>query len=120
MAERRKAFRERVEKDQGERERREHDVARLIAAAAATNASELATCSSVAAPREIRRWREAVRGFRWSIDQSAMRLNSIAAVRAQIMQRSTSRTSRGEGRPWVATRSAPSAKGSAKTCARNG
>ena len=90
-----------------------------MAAAAATKAAELSPSSRSATGREMSWWRVAVRGFRWSSVQSARRLKSIAAVRAQTMQSRTSVSSRSDGRPCVATRSAPSAKGSAKTVCEN-
>ena len=58
---------------------------------------------------------DAVRGFRWSNDQSASRLNSMAAVRAHTMQASTRRNTRSDGKPPAATTNAPSANGNANT-----
>ena len=115
MGRRGEAFRQRVEKDDRERERREQSVSRLIAA----RREHETRVSWPAAARpppvcESRRWRAAVRGFRWSSDQSTIRLKSIAAVRAKTMQSKHEKKSRGVGRPCVATRSAPRANGSAK------
>src|SRR6202165_4028374 len=91
-----------------------HAVTRLIAAAKRRNATVLATRAVTAAVFETRRCRVAVRGFFWSSDQSATRLNNIAEVRAHTMQMRTSNNVRREGRPSAATRSAPRANGRAK------
>src|ERR1700730_10492561 len=65
------------------------------------------------------RCRDAVRGFRWSRDQSARRLKNMAADRAQTIQERTRKNTRADGKPPAATINAPRAKGSAKTVCEN-
>src|SRR5438445_628020 len=89
-------------------------VNRLIAAATTTNPAELTTSKTDAADFETSRWRDAVRGLRWSSDQSISRLKSIAAVRAKTMHATTKSKIFNDGQPFAATTSAPRANGSAK------
>src|SRR5439155_26353740 len=89
-------------------------VNRLIAAATTTNPAELTTSKTDAADFETSRWRDAVRGLRWSRDQSTNRLKSIAAVRANTMQATTRNRILNDGQPFAATISAPRANGTAK------
>src|SRR6476646_2904458 len=86
----------------------------LIAMAATSKEIPVTTRSSHAVGFSMSRWRDAVRGFRLSSDQSAMRLKSIAAVLAKIIQSRTNEKVRNEGRTFAATNSAPKANGSAK------
>src|SRR6478736_5159917 len=63
--------------------------------------------------------RPAVRGFSWSISQSATLLNAMAAVRAKTMAERMSRTSLTLGNPCAETIIDPAANGSAKTVWEN-
>ena len=88
---------------------------RLIAALVTRNPAALNARSVQAIDFFTRRCRFAVRGFFLSRDQSLNRLKSIAAVRARTMHARTRSNVRKVGRPFAATRSAPKAKGRAKT-----
>ena len=94
-------------------------VRELMAAAARTNPAELTINATVATDFETKRCRDAVRGLRWSSDQSSNRLQIMAAVRAQTMQARTRSNTRNEGRPFAATINAPRAKGRAKMVCEN-
>src|SRR5262249_597572 len=89
-------------------------VNRLIAAAVRRKTAELTISNTIAPDLEKSRCREAVRGLRWSSDQSTIRLKSIAAVRANTMQITTRTKILTDGQPFAATTSAPRANGRAK------
>src|SRR5919197_6128825 len=89
-------------------------VSRLIADAASRKPAELRINKTTAHNFDTSRCREAVRGLRWSSDQSTSRLKSIAAVRANTMQMITRTKTLNDGQPFAATTSAPRANGSAK------
>src|SRR6266576_5976428 len=89
-------------------------VSRLMQAAAKMKPAELSTNHIKAVDFAMSRCRTAVRGLRWSSDQSTNRLKSMAAVRARTMQINTNRKILQEGHPFAATKSAPKAKGRAK------
>jgi hypothetical protein len=89
-------------------------VSRLIAEAVSRNPEEARISKTTADNFGTSKCREAVRGLRWSTDQSTTLLKSMAAVRANTMQTITSKRILGDGQPFAATISAARAKGSAK------